>query len=66
MADKLYKPGETAPLSGQYEIVGSRGGNKGGQERTIVQGEPMPPTPASGLRYKMVDPSNNRAGKPKN
>lgn len=48
-----YKPGETAPTSGQYQIVGPRGG--GGPERTVVRGEPFPPTPAAGSKYKLVD-----------
>ncbi len=35
------KPGQTAPKSGQYEIVGPRGGRTG-EERTVVRGEPLP------------------------
>ena len=46
---KTYKPGETAPRSGQYGIVGPRGGNIG-EERTVTKGEPMPPTPKPGQR----------------
>lgn len=38
------KPGTTAPRSGQYEQVGSRGGRTG-EERTVTRGEPLPPTP---------------------
>ena len=29
MADKIHKPGERAPDSGQYPIVGPRGGDTG-------------------------------------
>lgn len=47
------KPGQEAPVSGQYQIVGPRGGK--GPERTVTRGEPMPPTPAAGSRYKLVD-----------
>ena len=36
------KPGQTAPTSGQYQIEGPRGGK--GPERTVVRGEPLPPT----------------------
>jgi hypothetical protein len=59
------KPGQPAPRSGQYEIRGPRGGNAGGQERTVTRGEPMPPTPQSGQRYVLTDPTNNGAGKRK-
>lgn len=57
------KPGSKAPASGQYGIVGPRGGNTG-KERTIVKGEPMPPTPKPGQGYVMNDPSKNKSGKP--
>lgn len=56
------KPGETAPASGQYEIVGPRGGHTG-KERTVVKGEPMPPTPKSGMGFVLVDPTKNGSGK---
>ncbi len=55
---KIYKPGNEAPRSGQYEIVGPRGGETG-KERTVVQGEPLPPTPKSGQGYKLVDPTKH-------
>lgn len=51
-----YKPGHTAPKSGQYGIVGPRGGETG-KERTVVKGEPFPPTPAPGQTYVLVDPT---------
>jgi hypothetical protein len=63
MTDDLYKPGQIAPASGQYEIVGPRGGNAGGSERTVVRGEPLPPTLQSGQRYVLTDPTNNGAGR---
>jgi hypothetical protein len=59
------KPGSKAPASGQYVIVGPRGENTG-KERTVVKGEPLPPTPKAGQRYIMNDPSKNGAGNPKN
>lgn len=58
-----YKPGERAPRSGQYEIVGPRGGRAAGQERTVVRGERLPPTPQAGQRYTLADRTNNGAGK---
>jgi hypothetical protein len=47
------KPGQTAPASGQYQKVGPRGGR--GPEVTSVKGEPLPPTPAKGTTYTLVD-----------
>jgi hypothetical protein len=57
------KPGSHAPASGQYQIVGPRGGR--GDERTVVRGEPLPPPPQRGSTYTLVDSSRNGAGKPK-
>jgi hypothetical protein len=54
------KPGASAPRSGQYEIVGPRGGGTG-KERTVVRNEPLPPTP--GMGYKLVDPTKNGSGR---
>lgn len=52
------RPGTTAPRSGQYQIIGPRGGT--GPERTVVRGEPMPPTPKPGSTYKLVDPTKHK------
>lgn len=57
MPDRL-KPGERAPRSGQYEIVGPRGGRTG-DERTVTRREPLPPTPKPGQRYEIVDPTRH-------
>lgn len=59
---KPIKPGTDAPKSGQYEIVGPRGGSTG-QERTSTRGKPLPPTPHSGQSYRLVDPTKNGAGR---
>jgi hypothetical protein len=56
------KPGQIAPRSGQYVQVGPRGGRTG-DERTVVRGEPMPPTPKPGMGYQLVDPTRNGAGR---
>jgi hypothetical protein len=61
MKNNYYKPGEKAPASGQYQIIGKRGAK--GNERTIVKGEPMPPTPKAGQKYLLVDATNNKSGK---
>lgn len=51
---KPFKPGQSAPVSGQYKLVGPRGGENG-EERTVVRKEPFPPTPKSGMKYVLVD-----------
>lgn len=53
---KTLKPGQTAPRSGQYGIFGPRGGDTGA-ERTVTRGEPLPPTPKSGMSFRLVDPT---------
>lgn len=58
-----YKPGQDAPRSGQYVIVGPRGGVTG-EERTSTRGKPLPPTPKAGQTYRLVDPTKNGSGKP--
>lgn len=60
---KIYRPGQKAPVSGQYGIRGQRGGDTG-RERTVVKGEPLPPTPKPGQGYVVNDPTKNGAGKP--
>ena len=64
MPKKMYKPGEKAPASGQYEIIGPRGGRTG-KERTVVRGEILPPTPSRGQQYRIADRTRNRAGRGK-
>ena len=54
MAER-YRPGERAPRSGVYEIVGPDGGRTG-EVRTVAKGRPLPPTPKSGRRYELVEP----------
>lgn len=55
----VFKPGQTALRSGQYEMIGKRGGGTG-VERTVTKGEPLPPTREAGQRYKMVDPTKHK------
>jgi len=52
------RPGQSAPRSGQYQINGPRGGQ--GPERTVVRGEPLPPTPSPGSTYTLVDPTKTK------
>lgn len=60
---KSYKPGEKVPQSGQTEIVGPRGGKTGAGERTVVKGEPFPPTPKPGQKHVIVDPTKHTGKK---
>ncbi|WP_156759155.1 hypothetical protein [Microbacterium karelineae] len=48
------RPGQIADKSGQYALVGPRGGRTD-SERTVAKGEPLPPTPRPNMRYKLVD-----------
>lgn len=58
---KQLKPGQTAPKSGQYQQIGPRGGK--GHEVTVTKGEPLPPAPAKGMSYKLVDATKNKSGR---
>jgi hypothetical protein len=53
---KNLKSGQKVPRSGQYEVVGIKGG-KTGDEVTGVKGKILPPTPKPGQTYKLVDPT---------
>ncbi|HOV80970.1 MAG TPA: hypothetical protein PK728_12880 [Bacillota bacterium] len=57
--DNLLKPGQKAPESGQYEIVGPKGGKTPFGERAVVERKPLPPTPKPGLKYVEVDPTKH-------
>ena len=64
MPKKTYKPCEKAPASGQYGIIGPRGGSTG-KERTVVKNEPLPPTPEPGQKYIISDRTKNKSGQGK-
>ena len=64
MSKTPMKSGTPAPRSGQYGIVGPRGGDTG-KERTVTKGEPLPPTPKSGQGFVLNDPTKNKAGQGK-
>ncbi|TSC74674.1 MAG: hypothetical protein G01um101433_1026 [Parcubacteria group bacterium Gr01-1014_33] len=51
---KILKSGERVPISGQYEIIGPRGGRTG-EEITGVKRKILPPTPKRGEGYRLVD-----------
>jgi hypothetical protein len=50
---KKFRPGETAPTSGQYKNTST------GKEVTVVKNEPLPPTPKKGQIYTLVDPTKH-------
>ena len=61
MAKQPLRPGRITPNSGQYELVGPRGGRTG-EEITSVLGKPLPPTPLPGQGFVLVDPTHNGSG----
>lgn len=58
---KTITPGSIAPRSGQWELIGPRGGHTG-QEVTVVKGKPMPPTSRPNMSYTLVDPTKHKSG----
>ena len=58
------KPGNKAPASGQYGVIGPRGG-KINHEVTAVKGGTMPPTQKPGQTYVLNDRTNNKSGRSK-
>lgn len=58
-SQQLYKPGEIVPTSGRYELINSDGSSEG-REVTSTKGEHFPPTPESGMHYKLVDPTHHK------
>ena len=61
MAKQPLKPGQPTPASGQYAVVGPRGGATG-EEITSVQGHRLPPTPKPNQGFVLVDPTHNGSG----
>ncbi len=51
----LFSPGQTCPKSGQWGIYWVSNGVYTGRERTVVKGEPFPPTPSAGQGYALRD-----------
>lgn len=53
-SNNQLRSGQIATRSGQYELIGPRGGRTG-HERTVTRGEPLPPTPKPNMTYKLTD-----------
>ncbi|MDK2951154.1 MAG: hypothetical protein PWQ77_819 [Kosmotogales bacterium] len=62
MKKSKLKPGQKTPVSGQYAVVGPRGGNTG-KEITSTKDNPLPPTSKKNQSYVLVDPTKNKSGK---
>lgn len=60
MSKKLHKSGQTAPESGQYPVVGTKGGDKG-YEVTVTKGEPFPPVPEKGWGFGSPDLTKHKS-----
>ncbi len=59
MSEQIFRPGEIAQQSGQYGVVGPRGGETG-REVTVTKGEPFPPTQEPGQGFVLVDPTKHK------
>lgn len=55
----IHKSGQKAPVSGQYAVVGPKGGNTG-TEVTVTKGETLPPTPKTGQGFVLVDKTKHK------
>lgn len=53
------KPGQIVKDSGQFIIVGPKGGISK-TEVTLIENKPAPPTPKPGSKFVMVDKSKHK------
>jgi hypothetical protein len=59
MPNKNLKPGQSTPESGQYQVIGPRGGK--GPEVTSTKGNPLPPSPTPRSTYTLVDKTKHKS-----
>lgn len=59
MSKKGLSPGTPTPKSGQYGVVGPRGGNTN-REITSIEGKPLPPGQRTGETYVLNDPTKHK------
>jgi hypothetical protein len=57
------KPGTRSPISGEVRPQYPNG--RLGNEVTVIQGKPLPPTKVPGTVYVPTRPAHNGAGKPR-
>ncbi len=55
---KILKPGDRAPRSGIYDMIGPRGGITG-EQVVSTHNKPLPPTPKPGQAYRLADPAHH-------
>ncbi len=58
---KEFKPGEKAPKSGIYDVIGPRGGDTGKQV-IAEKGDPLPPTRRPGEKYELSQAAKHESG----
>ncbi len=55
----IYKPGQPAPKSVIYDMVGPRGGPTG-EQKVSTQHKPLPPTDKPGQGYVVARPAHHK------
>lgn len=60
MSKNTVRPGESVKTSGQYVIVGPRGGVSK-REVTLVENKPAPPTPKPNSHFQCVDKTKHKS-----
>jgi hypothetical protein len=56
---EILKPGQRAPRSGIYDMVGPRGGPTG-EQVVSTHNKPLPPTQKPGQGYRLADPAHHQ------
>jgi len=59
MSKRGLPPGASTPKSGQYGVVGPRGGNTN-REITSTKGNPLPPSQRPGETYVLNDATKHK------
>ncbi len=54
------KPGEVAPATGRYRLIGPRGGK--GRAISVAKGDCLPPTNNSGAFYQLLQQAKRKPG----
>lgn len=60
---KNFKPGESVPRSGLYEVIGPRGGDTHKEVTVSTKDGVFPPTPKPGMTYRPSRLAHNKSGK---